>query len=94
MGGLAVVSQFMPLNAEAKNGIVDVVTIVAPTVAVAGAAVRIGRQKWWGNFFRVDADNDPTTPDTVIPIPFMVALGVAILVAIALVVALVVVLVF
>lgn len=93
MGTLGVVSQFLPLTAEAKDGVVQVVTIIAPTIAIAGAAVRVGRQKWWQNFWRVDADDNPATPSQLIPIPFLVALGVAVLLAIGFAIALIVVLV-
>ena len=90
LASLGILGQFLPLETEAKQGIVQVVTIIAPTVAVAGAAVRVGRQKWWKNFVRVDADHDPTTPDTIIPVPFLVLLGGLALVALGLCIALIV----
>jgi hypothetical protein len=93
LAGVAIATQFVPLNNEAQAGIVDVVTIVAPTISVAGAATRLGRQKWYRNFWRVDADHDPSTPDTMIPVPFLIALGGIALVAVSLGIALIIVLV-
>ncbi len=93
LAGVGIISQFVPLEQQAQEGIVQVVTIVAPTIAVAGAAVRVGRQKWWQNFWRVDADDDPTTPDTLVPVPFIVALAGLGLVAVVLAVALTIVLI-
>jgi hypothetical protein len=93
LAGLGILGQVLPLDPEAKTGIVQLVTIIAPTVAVSGAAVRVGRQKWWQNFWRVDADHDPSTPDTLIPVPFLVGAGVAVLVALGAIIALIVVLV-
>jgi hypothetical protein len=92
LAGLGILGQVLPLDPEAKTGIVQLVTIIAPTVAVSGAAVRVGRQKWWKNFWRVDADHDSSTPDTLIPVPFLVVAGVAVVAAIGLTIALILVL--
>lgn len=92
LASLGILGQLVPITEDAKQGIVTIATVVGPTLVVGGAAIRVGRQKWWKNFIRVDADHDPATPDTLIPVPFLVGFAVTALIAVGMTVALLVVL--
>ena len=82
----------MPLNAEAKSGIAQLATTAIIALTAHGAAVRIGRQKFWKNF-AADTDNDPSTPPVIVHKALLVALSATILVAIGSITALVVTLI-
>lgn len=87
---VAIIAQLVPLDQDAKDGIAQLATTAIVTMSASGAAVRLGRQKWWKNFM-IDADNDPATPPT-LAWKFLVLTGVMTVIAIGALTALLVVL--
>jgi hypothetical protein len=91
VAAVGILGQVVPLDEAAKQGITQLATTSIVTLTVHGAAVRLGRQKWWKNFY-VDTDNDPSTPP-VLARKILYVAAAALFVAIGAVTALVVVLV-
>ena len=87
-GAVGILSQVTPLNAEAKQGIVQLATTVIVATTAHGAAVRLGRQKWWKNF----AGDTTHPPSPAFARAVMVGLFVSSFLAVAMTVALIVVL--
>jgi hypothetical protein len=61
-GIAGVVSQFIPLTDEAKEGVREVVITIATLLAAHDLGVRAARSKWLGELLFRDHDDDPKTP--------------------------------
>ena len=88
IAGVGILGQVVPLNAEAKSGIAQLATTAIVSLTASGAAVRLGRQKWWKNF-HVDDDHDPSTPP-VLARKFLIMFASAVAIAIGSLTALIV----
>ena len=89
IAAVGILGQVVPLDEAAKGGIAQLATTTIVTLSASGAAVRLGRQKWWKNF-TVDSDDDPSTPP-VLARTFLYLLAACVVVAIGSLTALIVV---
>lgn len=88
---IGIVSQYVPINGDAKSGIVQIVSIIGGGGLAVDAGIRVGRAKFLGELLFRDTDGDPSTPP-VFTGWLIVALALACALAIGLLAALLVVL--